>query len=99
MDWERPDCQGDTITGMWGVNGVLYFITMTSVQKWNGTSVEQITQLEGDCQTAEGPRAFTAIWGASENEVYVSLFDATQPDNECGSGFMLYYDGSKFHQM
>ena len=99
IEWTQPSCMGDSITGMWGKNGVLYFITMTTMQRVTGTTVEKVTELEGDCQQFMGPKAFTAIWGSSENEVYVSLYDTTQPQNDCGTSFMLYYDGSKFHQM
>jgi hypothetical protein len=100
VEWEKPTCEGfASIGGMWGVDGTLYFITQNSVHRATGTTVEKLTELEGDCQQFNGPRAFGAIWGASANEVYVSLLDGTQPNNNCGNSFMLYFDGSKFHHM
>jgi hypothetical protein len=98
VEWDAPDCGQPMIFGMWGANGVLYFNTQTAVMRWNGTSVETLTEL--DCNQAMlGQLGFTTMWGNNENEVFIGLVDVRDHRTDCGPMYLLYYDGSKFHHM
>jgi hypothetical protein len=105
VEWEKPDCgqsmfagEQSMIFGMWGANGVLYFNTINAVVRVTGTTAEILTAL--DCNLAQsGSVGFTSIWGNSENEVFIGMIDQRQRYRDCGPTFLLYYDGSKFHQM
>ena len=41
----------------------------------------------------------TSLWGSSATEVFFAVLDERRPLNECGTTFVLYYDGTEFHQM
>ena len=43
--------------------------------------------------------AAVGIWGNSPTEVFFAIKDNRDERQLCGSEYMLYYDGSKFHRM
>jgi hypothetical protein len=84
-----------TIGKLWGADGIVYFITEFEMGRWNGSSVDMLLeQPAGPIY----PTLFTGIWGRSAQEVFVAISDRLYLDYACGGNFMLWFDGSQFHQ-
>jgi hypothetical protein len=80
------------IRRLWGVSGVVYFTTGLEFGRWNGSQVEILLQAAGDIDL------FGTIWGRSANEVFIAVRDWTYRDYACGTAFILWFDGTQFHQ-
>lgn len=82
----------DGIESLWGASGTVYFTTRSEFGRWNGSQVEMLLQAEDDADV------FGTIWGRSVNEVFVAIRDWRYRDTACGVAFLLWFDGSQFHQ-
>ncbi|MFZ5892361.1 MAG: hypothetical protein ACOY0T_14980 [Myxococcota bacterium] len=82
-----------SIKGMWGRGSTLYFITDTEMGRvQSGHSELIVPESVGE--------SFESIWGRAENEVFVSIAEGDGKFDKyaCGSAFMLWFDGTAFHQ-
>lgn len=93
------DISGSGIVQIWGASGSIYFITYAEMGKVNGTAVQMLLSPPADTDMSSYPGQFRSIWGRSSNEVFVALRDSTYKKYACGSVYLLWYDGSEFHQM
>jgi len=82
----------DGIESLWGASGTVYFTTRSEFGRWNGTQVEILLRAENDADV------FGTIWGRSVNEVFVAIRDGRYRDTACGVAFLLWFDGTQFHQ-
>lgn len=94
IETASKDTSGSGISHLWGAAGTLYFTTYSEMGRWNGTTVQMLLTPSAD----RSPQ-FSGIWGRSANEVFVALRDSTYKKYACGSAFMLWFDGTQFHQM
>jgi len=90
------DLHGD-ILQLWGASGTLYFSTPRLFGRWNGSNVETLLQAPAD---ADVPPVyeFGRFWGRSANEVFIPLWDSRYVGYACGNAFVLWFDGTQFHQ-
>jgi hypothetical protein len=82
------------ITRLWGANGQVYFVTQTEVGRWNGQAAEVLLTLPTDSSLA-----VTDLWGRSSSEVFVTIHNYSLDQYACGGEFILWFDGSQFHQI
>ena len=99
--WASP------IHGMWGADGVLYFVTSTQFARWDGTEVEVLGFWPDrwDPDTGGGrcvpELRLVALWGNSPTEVFLAI---ARPSPEPSSAYcndiaVLFWDGATFHWM
>jgi hypothetical protein len=82
----------DEIRGLWGSSdNFLYFYGSEDFGRWNGQSVERFTGA-----TTTDHAIVRAMWGNASDEVFLIVGDNRLGD-DCGSGFMVWFDGSEFH--
>ena len=81
----------DTIVKMWGVGGVLYYITASEFGRWNGTQLEVLIPANAGLQMHD-------VWGRSQNEVFLAVSDARLAQYKCGDTLLVWFDGAQFHQ-
>jgi hypothetical protein len=86
------------ISQLWGDSGILYFATRTEFGRWNGSNVEVLLRPPPGTKLSDYPGSFGRFWGRSANEVFLPLNDARYKSYVCSSAFMLYFDGTQFHQ-
>ncbi|MFZ5897210.1 MAG: hypothetical protein ACOY0T_39490 [Myxococcota bacterium] len=81
------------ITALWGAGSTLYFITYTEMGRVQNGRAELLVKESAGAH-------FESIWGRAEREVFVSVSENDGKFNEyaCGSAFMLWFDGTTFHQ-
>jgi len=79
---------------LWGADGIVYFITGVEMGRWNGSSVDMLLEPAGSDHSG----FFFDIWGRSAQEVFVAIMDRFYMTYTCGGTFMLWFDGSQFHQ-
>lgn len=112
IPWQGDSCDYDSdIQNIWGSDGVVYFHTGRSIARIVDSKVEVLASFpcpEGDTYYEdvfiggiyyeEIPR-ITSMWGNGPNEVFFSLVDESFPRRECGVVYVLWFDGSEFHQI
>jgi hypothetical protein len=88
-----PTGSSGGISALWGANGQVYFTTTTQheVGRWNGQTVETLLT-SGEVATV------TDLWGRSSSEVFVTLHDYDFEGYACGGSFILWFDGTEWHQ-
>ncbi|MBI5487264.1 MAG: hypothetical protein HY905_08025 [Deltaproteobacteria bacterium] len=106
---EVPDtCVDQTpIRGMWGADGVLYFVTSTQFARWDGTDVEVLGYWPDVWDPGPpGGRCvpdlrLVTLWGNSPTEVFLVVArPPSEPGREyCNDIAVLRWDGTTFHQM
>ncbi|MFZ5892350.1 MAG: hypothetical protein ACOY0T_14925 [Myxococcota bacterium] len=81
------------VKSLWGGGSTLYYITDTEMGRVQNGRVQVLVP------ESAGAR-FESIWGRSEGEVFVSMSenDGKFDKYACGSAFMLWFDGTAFHQ-
>jgi len=89
---------GATIGKLWGADGIVYFITGWEMGRWNGSSVDVLLEPPAGTDFTAYPGYFTGLWGRSAQEVFVAMWDRRYLDYACGENFLLWFDGSQFHQ-
>jgi hypothetical protein len=89
-----PDPTRCGILKLWGANGQVYFVTQTEVGRWNGQAAEVLLTLPSD-----GSLGVTDLWGRSSSEVFVTVHNYNLDQFACGGEFILWFDGSQFHQI
>lgn len=92
------DIGGSGVSKLWGADGILYFMTATEMGRWNGSSVDMLLEPPAGTDLSVYPGNFTGMWGRSAQEVFVAMGDRRYLDYACGGSFMLWFDGSQFHQ-
>jgi hypothetical protein len=81
---------------MWGTDDVLFFAGRDG--GLGRISNGRLDVLLAPGQTASGLQ-ITGLWGRSATEVFVALNDEPgYRDYACGGDFMIWFDGSQFHQ-
>lgn len=95
----------ESIRGMWGKDGVLYFHSGKQITMWDGFEFTVIgywpgedvwyPETEGhDCLNAVG---INSIWGNSPNEVFLAVSAQSHATEDCAPQILLWWDGSEFH--
>jgi hypothetical protein len=83
---------------LWGADGIVYFITPAEMGRWNGSSVDMLLEPPAGTDFTAYPGYFIGLWGRSAQEVFVAMWDRRYLDYACGENFLLWFDGSQFHQ-
>ena len=86
------------VSKLWGADGIVYFITPFEMGRWNGSSVDMLLEPPAGTDFTAYPGYFTGLWGRSAQEVFVAMWDRRYLDYACGENFLLWFDGSQFHQ-
>ena len=108
MDWpdsgdDSDQChtRGDSIHGMWGIGGVVFFHTGIELFMWDGADFRVLAYWPGtylgpdDC---DGRINIQSIWGNSETELFLAVYDEDHYERACGEdGYVLWWDGTEFH--
>jgi hypothetical protein len=106
---ESPDSgtclrRGESINGMWGTDGILFFHTYTQFVMWDGAEFVvlgywpgEYTELSDGEYGCENRLQITGIWGNSPEEVFLSIENTELYEGDCGREFLLWWDGSEFH--
>lgn len=77
------------IKGIWGVGATVYFITDSAFGQWSNGVVRTVSQLP--C----GDLKFSAIWGNSASEIFVTLSNPDLDASGCGGSRAIWYNGSE----
>ena len=84
------------LSGMWGAaDGTLFTFSNSSLGRLKNGAFETIARPSLDA--AADYYYFTGVWGNSPNEVFLTLNDATYKQYECGTTFLIWFDGATFH--
>ena len=83
---------------LWGADGIVYFITDLEMGRWNSSSVDVLLERPAGTDFSAYPAYYTGLWGRSAQEVFVTMWDQRYLNYACGGNFMLWFDGSQFHQ-
>lgn len=96
--WEQGgNCRWTSgIRGIWGARGVTYFHTDNELGRIVDGRAE--TLASWPCSDFEDQPRITSMWGNGPNELFVAVQDVRQPRQECGTTFLLHYDGQEFHR-
>jgi hypothetical protein len=86
------------VSKLWGADGIVYFITPVEMGRWNGSSVDMLLEPPAGTDFTAYPGYFIGLWGRSAQEVFVAMWDRRYLDYACGENFLLWFDGSQFHQ-
>jgi hypothetical protein len=92
IDWPQANPSGyNSINGMWGQDGKLFFHTPYQLTMWDGASFTVLASWES------AGIYINAIWGNSPSEVFLAVEDANYEGTGCGPKYVLWWDGSRFH--
>jgi len=96
----------DPIRGIWGSGDTVYFHTDRALARWDGSALRELgnwTCALPDPNFGFNPRAIRNIWGNGPDELFVAMTDGSRFFSrffdECGDGFVLYFDGTEFHRL
>ncbi len=81
----------NAIGAIWGVDGELFFTTQSEFGHWNGNTAEILI-------ASQAKLGMMKLWGLSSKEVFLAVDDASFADYKCGDHFLVWFDGSAFHQ-
>jgi len=93
------------IQGMWGADGILYFITETQFARWDGTQVEVLAhwpRIYTDTFNCVGDLTPVALWGNSPTEVFLLVGRPTGRGGWgtwCDGVAVLWWDGTTLRQI
>ena len=90
-------CGDSSIYGMWGSGDTVYFHTRSALARWTGSDMELLLELP--CGNGDNDPRIMSIWGNSADEVFLAVSDPGAAARRCGTVFVLYFDGSRFHEM
>jgi hypothetical protein len=90
------DTTGGGIAQLWGADGQVYFRTATEFGRVAEGDSEILIRRESASE--EFRIGVTGIWGLSPSEVFITLTDTNYDRFACGGEFILWFDGSEFHQ-
>ena len=85
------------VTGIWGSGDSVYIYSPSSLQRWDGTTLETL----GDwaCTFNDGSIIVQRVWGNGPDEVFVAMSDFTRSIRRCGETIVVYFDGDEFHRL
>jgi hypothetical protein len=94
-----------SIRGMWGADGILYFHTENQLAMWDGVEFsilgywpgEDVWHPDREVNECVGRIEVNAIWGNATDEVFISVHDPEHVTEDCGSEYLLWWDGHEFH--
>jgi hypothetical protein len=87
----------DAISGMWGApDGTVFMHSQGNFARRSAGSFEPIVMQ--DVFASSAPWLFVDMWGNSSAEVFLAVNDLEFGSYKCGSLFMLWFDGTNFHQ-
>lgn len=96
----------DPLRGIWGSGDTVYFHTDRAIARWDGSALRELgnwTCALPDPNFGDNSRIIRDIWGNGPDEVFVAMTDGSRffsrSFDDCGDGFVLYFDGSEFHRL
>jgi hypothetical protein len=99
--WEIIAVDGNpddpAVVGFWGSEQQLYFRTRYDFGRIVNGSSELLIRGRAD-DSPEARVTVTGLWGLSPSEVFVTLDDRDYRSYACGEHFIVWFDGSEFHQ-
>jgi hypothetical protein len=82
------------VSALWGApDGTLYFTASSAFGRVRGNDVEILVP------RADETYAFSALWGNSASEVFLTLGTSELARYECGAAVALWFDGTAFHAL
>jgi hypothetical protein len=86
------------VAGIWGADGEVYFHTDSQIARWTGTEIESLANWS--CSTNIGGTRITDLWGNGPGQVFIAVVDNLRfPSGLCGPGYVVHFDGERFHRM
>jgi len=92
------DTTGSGIVALWGDSGTVYFMTYTEFGRTTESGAELLLSRSPDALPSDPYFSPQSLWGKSKNEVFLAISDGQFKKYACGTSFMTWFDGSKFHQ-
>jgi hypothetical protein len=89
----EAETQEKAISNLWGSEGQLFFLTQSEIGRLVGTKPELLIPMD----PSEPRITMRDVWGLSPKEVFVSVVDPEFKQYACGETFMLWFDGTEFH--
>jgi hypothetical protein len=82
--------------GMWGAADKTAFVySQGTIGRWNAGAFET---LHRDYYDAGNTQYVTDVWGNSSTEVFFAVNDNAFQPYTCGATFLVWFDGTTFHQ-
>jgi len=101
VTWQVVSVDGNpddpAVVGLWGSERQLYFRTRYDFGRIVNGSSEILMRGRAD-DSAQARVTVTGLWGLSASEVFVTLDDHDYRSYACGEHFIVWFDGSQFHQ-
>jgi hypothetical protein len=92
------------ILGMWGTADKLFMHTAKQFFVWDGSTFSVLAYWPGEESgeypeiNCEGQVIINSIWGNSDTEVFLAVYDESYFGRSCTRPeFLLWWDGSEFH--
>ena len=80
------------ITALWGAaDGVLYFSTVSELGRVSDMTAEMLIPSTAHLR-------IWSLWGLSSQQVFLAVDDLSFASYKCGGNFLVWFDGSVFHQ-
>lgn len=96
----------DPIVNIWGSGDTVYFHTDRALARWDGSRLSDLanwTCALTDPFSGQNSRFIRDIWGNGPNELFLAVADVNRFadgfTDTCGDGFVVYFDGIKFHRL
>lgn len=86
----------DSILTMWGASdGTVFMYSQGAIGRWKAGAFEALHQERLD---ASHIQLFADMWGNSSTEVFFAVNDYAFQSYACGTTFLVWFDGTAFHQ-
>lgn len=92
------DKSGTGITALWGDGGSLYFTTFTEFGRADRQGASLLFARDAAAAGSDPFLSPMSLWGKSATEVFLTLSDEAFAHYACGSSFLVWFDGARFHQ-
>lgn len=93
--WTLVDVSGIGQVGqLWGIDNVLFLGSKDGLGRISDGQLDVLLPPG----SSNGGVQMTGLWGRSPADVFIALNDENDEQYACGGDFMIWFDGSAFHQ-
>ncbi|MEO6601147.1 MAG: hypothetical protein ABIQ16_14810 [Polyangiaceae bacterium] len=92
------DKTGSGIVALWGDADTVYFMTFTELGRATEANAELLFSRSPSAKPSEPYFSPQSLWGKSKDELFLAISDEQFAQYACGAAFVVWFDGSKFHQ-
>jgi len=92
------DKSGSGIVALWGDDDTVYFMTFTEFGRATEAGAELLFSRSPSAQPSDPFFSPQSLWGKSKDELFLTISDEQFKEYACGAAFLVWFDGTKFHQ-